>query len=170
MAIARRYEREEFVVNKSRLTVAEPASPVELANIENMLNLRFARWRKERRFHVEVNAKADVLEVTVLLANPDRSYYYPVEARILPRVQNVHPKQAMSFLVEYLEAYFEEYFAGDEDVYLPIDWTNYDYEGIEFQLRGQVKNLLLESLADKLLAGEQLEEATAAAGHPGSLH
>ena len=50
-----------------------------------------------------------------------------------------------------MDIYFDEYFKGEEDVYIPIDWTEYTFENLSFKMRGQVRNLKMESLADEIL-------------------
>ena len=46
---------------------------------------------------------------------------------------------------------FEEYL--QEEILLPIEWKEYDYEGRTLQIRGQILNLELENAADALLKG-----------------
>jgi len=58
---------------------------------------------------------------------------------------------ARNFLLNYIDAYIEEFLTGGEETYLPIDWANYDCEGLELQLRGQILNIKLEEQADQLL-------------------
>ena len=130
----------------------------ELNSIENMIDVRFSSWRKDRSFRLTVLADAEILEVTLTLTNHTQSFFYPVESRLLHRSQNVSAKDSLAFLLEYLESYFEEFFKNDESVYLPIDWTDSEFDGIEFQIKGQIQNLLMESLADKLLAGQSMED------------
>jgi hypothetical protein len=130
----------------------------EVKSIENMIDTRFARWRNGRVFHLTLAGDAEVLDVTLTLSNDAQTFFYPVQTRILHRIQNVSQKDCLTFLLEYLESYFEDFFLNDEGVYLPIDWTDSEFDGIDFQIRGQIQNLLMESLADRLIAGETLAE------------
>jgi hypothetical protein len=143
----------------TNLTKDESASfnPAELNSFENTMNMRFARWRKDRSFRLAVSSDAEALEVTLTLSNESQTFFYPVQSRLLHRTQNVSLQDSFTFLLEYIESYFEEFFLNDEGVYLPIDWTDCEYDGINFQIKGQIQNLLMESLADKLLAGESID-------------
>jgi hypothetical protein len=129
----------------------------ELRPLERAFNLKFASYRNARSFTLEAESDKEALLVRVTLANSERSYFYPVEGRILHKDQNVTVDVSLAFLVEYIEGYFADYFEGEEDVYLPIDWKDFDCEGVSFQLRGQVQNLYLEAMADRLLAGDNVE-------------
>ena len=52
-----------------------------------------------------------------------------------------------------MDAYIQEFLSGGEETYLTIDWSNYDCDGIELQLRGQILNVKLEELADQMISG-----------------
>jgi hypothetical protein len=51
-----------------------------------------------------------------------------------------------------MDAYIEEFLSGGEETYLTLDWSTYDCDGIELQMRGQILNLRLESMADELMS------------------
>lgn len=103
----------------------------------------------ERRFGIEANIRGRGVFVKVILQNPDRSYYYPVEGRMLFEQEEMKSAEAALFLIDYIDTYFEEYLLEeDEELFLPIDWADHQYEGVSFQLKGQILNLKLEELAD----------------------
>ena len=62
-------------------------------------------------------------------------------------------------LCEYIGEYFAEYFREGGELYLPIDWADYSWEGVPLQMRGQILNLEAERLADELLANEKPHDA-----------
>ena len=66
-------------------------------------------------------------------------------------------KDAVLFLLDYIDCYFEEFFKEDENVFLPIDWSEYSFDEVPFQLKGQILNLHVEDLADRILSGEDPE-------------
>lgn len=106
----------------------------------------------ERRFAVEASIKGRGVFVKVTLQNADRSYFYPVEGRILYEQEEMKSGAAALFLIDYIDTYFEEYLLEeDEDLFLTIDWADHHYEGVNFQLKGQILNLKLEELADQWL-------------------
>ena len=50
-------------------------------------------------------------------------------------------------LCDYIGEYFAEYFREGGELYLPIDWADYQWEGVSLQMRGQILNLEAERLA-----------------------
>lgn len=113
---------------------------------------KYAMSLKGRNFKVEAEVKGRGVFVKVILSNQDRSYYYPVEARVLYEKEEMQRGEAALFLIDYIDAYFDEYLTQEnEEIYLPIDWADFQYEAIDFQMRGQILNLKLEELAEQLL-------------------
>ncbi|MCX6130978.1 MAG: hypothetical protein NTX25_18210 [Proteobacteria bacterium] len=107
---------------------------------------------KDRKFSIEATVKGRAVFVTVTLAKPDKSYVYPVEARILYEKEEMSRGEGAIFLIDYIDTYFEEFlYEEDEQLYLPIDWADHQYEAVDFQIRGQIRNKLLEDMADQLL-------------------
>lgn len=113
---------------------------------------KYAMALKGRNFKVEAEVKGRGVFVKVILANQDKSYYYPVEARVLYEKEEMQRGEAALFLLDYIDAYFDDYLTQEnEEVYLPIDWADFQYEAIDFQMRGQILNLKLEELAEEFL-------------------
>ncbi len=107
----------------------------------------------ERRFVVEAEIKGRGVFVKVTLENPERSFHYPVEARVLYEKEEMKSAEAALFLINYIDTYFEEFLLEeDEELFLPIDWSDHQYEGVNFQMKGQIHNLKLEELADEWLS------------------
>jgi hypothetical protein len=113
---------------------------------------KYAMALKGRNFKVEAEVKGRGVFVKVILSNQDKSYYYPVEARVLYEKEEMQRGEAALFLLDYIDAYFDEYLTQEnEEIYLPIDWADFQYEAIDFQMRGQILNLKLEELAEEFL-------------------
>ncbi len=113
---------------------------------------KYAMALKGRTFKVEAEVKGRGVFVKVILSNQDRSYYYPVEARVLYEKEEMQRGEAALFLIDYIDAYFDDYLTQEnEEIYVPIDWADFQYEAIDFQMRGQILNLKLEELAEQLL-------------------
>jgi hypothetical protein len=137
----------EFVTNEECQELAE----------QMMKKYRIAL--KERAFSVRASLQGRGVHVTVLLANPEQTYYYPVEARMLFAPEEMQPKEAALFLIDYIDNYFEEYLLEeDEELFLPIDWSDHEYEAVNFQVKGQILNRKLEALADEWLKEKEPEE------------
>ncbi|MBC7530624.1 MAG: hypothetical protein H7318_03535 [Oligoflexus sp.] len=123
---------------------------VELA--ETMVK-KYRIAMKDRSFSIHASVKDKGVYVTVLLSNKDQSYYYPVDARLVFAAEEMEPREAALFLIDYIDTYFEEYlYEEDEQIYLPIDWTDHEYEAFTFQMKGQIINKKIESMADQWLA------------------
>jgi hypothetical protein len=70
--------------------------------------------------------------------------------------QDLKIDEARDFLLDFMDAYVQEYLSGGEEIYLTIDWATYDCDGIELQLRGQILNSQLEELADQMINGSEI--------------
>lgn len=140
-----------FVKDQSKKTAIEAQELQELAQI---LNFKYAAFLSERRLKIstEIDGSSTVF-VEVLLENDNQSFYYPIEARIDAKEQNLSPHDAALLLIDYIDFYLDEYFKEEEQVFFNIDWQEYTFDGINFQIRAQVRNLYHEKLADQLLQG-----------------
>lgn len=126
-------------------------SQVECNDLADMMQQKYGLYLDGRSFEVTAETQpADVVLVKALLRNEDDSFHYPVEARMKYKTEEMSPREAAIFLIDYLDVYFEEYFE-DDSLFLPIDWSDHVYCGTEFQVRGQIFNLKVEKMADELL-------------------
>lgn len=129
-------------------------SEEECANLAHIMNIKHAAGRGVRVFTIAVESLAEKEQglVRVLLASEDDVFHYPVEARFDVARQALTIRQSCSRVLDFIDAYFESFFAEDEGVYLPIDWMPYDSDGLVFEVRGQVINKKIERMADELLS------------------
>jgi len=132
-----------------------PVEQAELDELASLMTQKHTASTEGRRFSIALDQQDTVTQVTVSLANDDETFVYPVEGRLHTEDEEMTSRQAALFLCDYIDLYFEDYFDGDENLFLPIDWSDYEYEAVRFQLRGQVVNRKAELLADSLLAGEK---------------
>lgn len=124
----------------------------ECLELANMMNKKYRLALGKRVFKVSASHDDSKVLVKVLLNNEDMSFYYPVEARILYRSEEIEAYDAALFLIDYIDTYFEEFLLEEEeDLFLTIDWSDHEYEGLAFQVRGQIKNKKLEQMANELL-------------------
>ena len=134
-------------------------SEEEILEINDILNKKYNSVLLDgKEFKVSYVYEFNILTVTVLLSNPDQSFYYPVQARVQPQKQDLALIEAFYFLLDYIDLYFEEYLYEDENLFIPIDWTNFEYDAVSFQLKGQILNLKLENEADILIKEKEKEE------------
>lgn len=127
--------------------------PSDHAFLADLLNRKYENYLLGKLFSVDsfYVAKEQGVYVQVTLANKDQSFYYPVEARLDTDAEELTAKDAGFFLVDYIDTYFEEYLMEEEDLFLTIDWSPQEYDAVKFQMRGQIRNLKLEKMADDLL-------------------
>ncbi len=123
----------------------------ERRSLAQRFNSRFHESRGSRWFAVDAAELEGYTWVQVLLRNDANSFHYPVEARIATSTTRPQLAQAF-FLLAFINSYWEEFFAEDENVFIPIDWSPYEHQGEKFHLRGQVFNRRIEKMADELLA------------------
>jgi hypothetical protein len=133
----------------------KPLTDDELKELAKAMNTKYKSVLDGRLFSLEAEHKDDGVYVTVLLKNKDSSFYYPVEARVKYKHEELGVSEAALFLIDYIDTYFEEFLVSQE-IYLPIDWADYEYEAVDFQIKGQILNKKLDQLADELLGTSQL--------------
>jgi hypothetical protein len=124
----------------------------ELLDLGQAMNTKYQHFLNDRAF--TINATADDLGayVTVTLANDDRSFVYPVEARMKFKEEELTRRRAVFFLIDYIDLYFQEFLMEEEeDVYIPIEWADFEWDTVKFQLKGQIFNSKIESRADEIL-------------------
>lgn len=139
-------------------TTAPFLTPDDLSELASVMDRKYASHLNQRRFEAVANKDATGVYAKVTLKNKSGSFFYPVEGRLAHLDHDMTPKEAALFLLEYIDAYFAEYFKEGGEVYLPIDWADYDYDGVPMQLKGQILNLEVEKMADAWL--EQADKPT----------
>lgn len=127
----------------------------ECTEIATLMGRKYSTFLKQRFFEVVTTKDSHGVYAKITLQNQSGSFYYPVEGRMAHLDHDMSARDASLFLFDYIDAYFAEYFREDGDMYLPIDWADYDSEGVPFQLKGQILNLEVERMADELLAGSE---------------
>lgn len=132
-----------------------PISPLndeERTELERIMNIKYASKLNDRLFSIKAHQDKASSFVTVTLLKTDESYFYPVEGRVEHKSQNLSAREACLMLLDYIDSYFDEFLREDENVFIPIDWSEFSFEGFTLSLRGQILDLKSESLADKILA------------------
>jgi hypothetical protein len=137
------------------MTMDLPTKPfvtaAECDDVAQMMGRKYTRFMNERYFEATMRRDGRGVYAKVTLRNQSGSYYYPVEGRLAHAEHEMSDRDAAFFLLDYIDSYFDEYFRGDGGVYLPIDWADYEWEGVPLQLKGQILNLEIERMADDLL-------------------
>ncbi|NRA44980.1 MAG: hypothetical protein HRU09_08510 [Oligoflexales bacterium] len=137
-----------------------PLSMEERMELERIMNIKYASKLMGRLFTITSHHDTAASFVKVTLLKNDESFYYPIEGRIEHKSQNLSAKEASLLLIDYIDSYFDEFLREDENVFVPIDWSEFSYEGFTLSLRGQIQDLKSESIADQILAeGKVLPKA-----------
>lgn len=131
----------------------EILSKQEEFSLIQILNRKYAVYLNGRFFRLEIESDKEACFISVTLQSSDQSFFYPVKVRATLRDKEASAKDVVFTILDYLDHYFEAYFVDGESTYLPIDWSPYSFEGIDFDLKGQVENKKLTNLADQILAG-----------------
>ena len=124
----------------------------ELNELAEAMDDKYRIGLNGRSFAIEAKVEGIGVLVKVTLENSEKTFVYPVEARIDFKKEEMTENKSALFLIDYIDTYFEEFLLEeDEELYLPIDWAKHTYEAVEFEVRGQIKNEKLEDMADELL-------------------
>lgn len=124
--------------------------------LAEMLERKYGAWLDKRYFEVDAHLEGPAIYVKVTLKTADKSYVYPIEARMLYADQGLKMDEARDFLIDFVDAYLQEYLSAGEETYLTIDWSDYNCDGVELQMRGQIFNEKLEELADQWINGKAM--------------
>lgn len=127
-------------------------SPEEESKLLHVLHARHASQLKGRRFKISYSYKHPAAETTLLLYSDDESFYYPVEGKILCKANELSPRDGVMLVLDYMAAYFDSFFKEDEQLYLPIEWSEHTFDNYHLMLRGQIRNLKYERMADEIVA------------------
>lgn len=136
-------------------------SAEEAKKICDHMNAKFSAFLHSESFQLESGHKGEQYQIKLILSNKQNSFFYPIEAACIPddEHKDLTPSDIGILMIEYLILYFEEFLSEDRNVYLPIDWSVHHSDDITFFMRGFVRNLKSEQIADELLAqyghGEQ---------------
>ena len=124
-----------------------------LDELSKILNLKYAAQLQDRFFSISCHEEKNMVHIQVLLQNSDESFFYPVEACLNGQKYKQSNKDLALILLDYLDVYFDSFFKEDENLFVPIDWAEHQFEGVLFQMKGQVFNRYQELKANELLQG-----------------
>ncbi len=134
-----------------QLPSSEFLSAKILTDTARVMERKYASFMNQRHFEVEAYKDGLGIYAKVTLRNKTGSFFYPVEGRIANLDHDMKPSEAALFLLDYIDAYFAEFFREGGEVYLPIDWADYECDGIPLQMKGQILNMEIEKMADEFL-------------------
>jgi hypothetical protein len=128
------------------------------AAISKLLNDRHGPMLRDESFTISARVEGDNPVAQVVLKSRDRTLEYTMEAAF---VRADYPAFSMSdaldVCVDFLDWYLGEYFREERDAFLPLDWKKFRFGDLEVMARGDLRNALLDDLADAWLRGETEE-------------
>ncbi|MBX9704302.1 MAG: hypothetical protein K2X39_09140, partial [Silvanigrellaceae bacterium] len=120
--------------------------------IVEIFNKKYNAFLEDEHFLLESSYLKNKYQIRFTLLKKDNSIAYPIECLFIKddELKMSHFDIGVC-LIDYFSIYWSDYFAEERTVYLTIDWSTHNFEGLTFYLRGFIRNLSLESQADSLL-------------------
>lgn len=120
--------------------------------IKSALQKKYLAFLNNEEFEVESGINKAQIQLKTTLRSKDGSVAYPVECvHIVEPSSELTSAEIGELLLDYLDVYWNEYLTLGRDVFIPLDWSKHECEGVEFYMRGFVRNIELESKADEIL-------------------
>lgn len=124
----------------------------ELFHIKKLLNKKHLVYLENETFEVESGVSQDQIQIRVSFIKNDNSTSYPIECIFMKETAEEFKELSIAVaMLDYLDIYWENYFSEERNVFIPLDWSKHEFEGIIFYMRGFVRNLQLEAHADNFL-------------------
>ena len=128
-------------------------SEEENQKIKKLLDKKHLVYLESEEFIIESGATKDQVQLKVTLTKSDKSYYYPIECVFVKESSSDFKETEVAFkMLDYLDLYWTNYFSEERNVFVPLDWSKHEFEGIHFYIRGFVRNLQLENYANDFLS------------------
>ncbi|BBH51674.1 hypothetical protein [Fluviispira sanaruensis] len=125
----------------------------EYLNIKKLLNKKHAAYLENEEFEIEAGVCKEQIQLKVSLRKHDNSVLYPIECVYVRELDDkVDHNEIAINMIDYLDLYWADYFIEDRDIFVPLDWSKHEFEGITFYLRGFIRNINLEEQAESFLA------------------
>ena len=129
--------------------------PKRHAAIYKLLHDRHGTSLMDETLTMSARVEGDNPVFQVVLEKTDRTVKYTMEAALS---RAAYPAMSLSegldVCVDFLDWYLAEYFREDRDAFLPLDWKAFRFGDLEVMARGDLRNALLDDLADAWLRGE----------------
>jgi hypothetical protein len=116
---------------------------------------KFAPFLNDEEFILESGHNRDQFQIQINLRKKDGSVEYPIECVYPVDTEGERAPEDVAYLMlDYIDIYWNEYLTDGRDTFFPIDWSKHTCEGVDFFVRGFVRNVQLEREADRLFEEE----------------
>ncbi len=120
--------------------------------IIDLLKTKHAVYLVNEIFELETGYNKDLIQIKISLKKEDESVVYPIEIICVhDNETQLKVQETTQIIVDYIDLYWSEFFQEERNLFVPLDWSSYHCEGVNFFLRGFIRNLTLEKHADLLL-------------------
>jgi hypothetical protein len=144
----------EKLVYRSHESMKPIWSEAETKKISALLNMKYRALLDNEQFQVESGHDDNQVQIKVTLERSDKSVFYPIELihvfEAREEQSQVTPDELAVLMLDYIDVYWQEYLNDGRDVFVPLAWGKHTCEGIDFFIRGFVRNRSLEEQADEL--------------------
>lgn len=144
----------EKLVYRCHESVKPVWSAAETKKISALLNMKYRALLDNEQFQVESGHDDNQVQIKVTLERSDKSVFYPIELihvfEVRDEQSQVTPDELAALMLDYIDVYWQEYLNDGRDVFVPLAWGKHSCEGIDFFIRGFVRNRSLEEQADEL--------------------
>lgn len=124
----------------------------DLFNMRRLLNKKHSAYLENEVFDVESGFSKEQIQIRVSLKKQDDSAFYPIECIFIKEIDDkIKDSEIAMSILDYLDIYWTDYFTEERNVFIPLDWSKHEFEGIVFYIRGFIRNLKLETEADAFL-------------------
>ena len=123
--------------------------------IAALLDTRHGKSLKDESFDLSARVEGENPVMQIVLRNRDRTVVYTMGAALVRAdYPTITLSDGLDICVDFLDWYLGEYFRDGRDAFLPLDWKKFRFGDLEVMARGDLRNDLLEDLADAWLRGE----------------
>lgn len=123
--------------------------------VAQALTDRHGAMLRNERFRVEGRVEEESAFVTFTLYNTEGTFEYAMEAALpIPEHGGLTADACLELCLDFLDWYLGEYFRGDREDLLPLDYQPHRFGEHDVYARGTLRNPTLEDAADAILRGE----------------
>lgn len=144
----------EKLVYRNEETIKKVWDDAAADKISALMNTKYRTLLQDERFQVDSGYNDQQIQIKVTLERIDKSIFYPIELIFVSEgredINFQSADEIASLMLDYIDVYWQEYLNDGRDVFVPLAWSKHTCEGVEFFVRGFVRNRSLEEQADEL--------------------
>lgn len=123
----------------------------EILNIQSLLNKKHSLYLDDEEFILEIGTSKEQIQLKIALNKKNNNVSYPIECIYLKETAKEEEQDIVLKMIDYLDIYWANYFSEERNVFVPIDWSKHEFEGVSFYVRGFLRNIELENAANEFL-------------------